>query len=91
MAVFIELLQGGLNALLEYLSAHVLTCFVPAFFIAGAIAVFISQASVIKYLGPGAKKLVLPIPKISSIANLSNVPWQYPFNNTLTCSAVNRL
>ena len=54
----IELLQGGWNALLEYLSAHVLTCLVPAFFIAGAIAVFISQASVLKYFGPQAKKLL---------------------------------
>jgi uncharacterized membrane protein YraQ (UPF0718 family) len=53
-----QLLQGGWNALLEYLSAHVLTCLVPAFFIAGAIAVFISQASVLKYFGPQAKKLL---------------------------------
>lgn len=58
MSIFIELLQGGLNALLEYLSAHVLTCLIPAFFIAGAIAVFISQASVLKYFGPDAKKLL---------------------------------
>ncbi len=52
MDIFIRLLQGGLDALLEYLSAHVLTCLVPAFFIAGAIAVFVSQAAVIKYFGP---------------------------------------
>ena len=58
MTVFIELLQGGWHTLLEYLSAHVLTCLVPAFFIAGAIAVFISQASVIKYFGPETKKLL---------------------------------
>lgn len=58
MSIVIDLLQGGLNALLEYLSAHVLTCLIPAFFIAGAIAVFISQASVLKYFGPDAKKLI---------------------------------
>ncbi len=58
MSIVIELLQGGLDALLEYLSAHVLTCLIPAFFIAGAIAVFISQASVLKYFGPQAKKLL---------------------------------
>ncbi len=58
MAVFLNLLQGGWDALLAYLSVHVLTCLVPAFFIAGALAVFISQASVIKYFGPGAKKLL---------------------------------
>jgi len=58
MPIVIELLQGGLDALLEYLSAHVLTCLVPAFFIAGAIAVFISQAAVLKYFGPQAKKVL---------------------------------
>ena len=58
MSVVIELLQSGLDALLEYLSAHVLTCLVPAFFIAGAIAVFISQGAVLKYFGPKAKKLL---------------------------------
>jgi len=58
MSVVIELLQSGLDALLEYLSAHVLTCLVPAFFIAGAIAVFVSQGAVLKYFGPKAKKLL---------------------------------
>jgi uncharacterized membrane protein YraQ (UPF0718 family) len=55
---FIEILSSGGEALLEYLSAHVLTCLVPAFFIAGAIAVFVSQASVLKYFGAGARKVV---------------------------------
>jgi uncharacterized membrane protein YraQ (UPF0718 family) len=58
MSILTQLLQGGWNALLAYLSAHVLTCLVPAFFIAGAIAVFISHASVLKYFGPQAKKLL---------------------------------
>ncbi len=40
-----------------YAREHVLLCLVPAFFIAGAIAVFVSQASVMKYLGAGAKKV----------------------------------
>ncbi len=53
-----QLLQGGWDALLEYLSAHVLTCLVPAFFIAGAIAIFISQAAILKYFGPQAKKVL---------------------------------
>jgi len=55
---FTEILTGGWNALLEYLSAHVLTCLVPAFFIAGAIAVFVSQAAVMKYFGAKAKKVL---------------------------------
>jgi len=58
MEILIDLLQGGLDALLEYLSAHVLTCLVPAFFIAGAIAIFVSQTAVLKYFGPQAKKLL---------------------------------
>jgi uncharacterized membrane protein YraQ (UPF0718 family) len=41
-----------------YAREHVLLCLVPAFFIAGAIAVFISQASVMKYLGAGATKVL---------------------------------
>ncbi|MFC1940184.1 permease [Chloroflexota bacterium] len=58
MDILGQVLQGGWNALLEYLSAHVLTCLVPAFFIAGAIAVFVSQGAVLKYFGPKAKKLL---------------------------------
>ncbi len=41
-----------------YAREHVLLCLVPAFFIAGAIAVFVSQASVMKYLGVRANKLL---------------------------------
>lgn len=41
-----------------YAQEHVLLCLVPAFFIAGAIAVFVSQASVLKYLGAKANKVV---------------------------------
>lgn len=37
-----------------YAQEHVLLCLIPAFFIAGAIAVFISQDAVIKYLGAKA-------------------------------------
>ncbi|HMB16249.1 MAG TPA: permease [Pelovirga sp.] len=39
-----------------YAQEHVILCLIPAFFIAGAVAVFISQAAVMKYLGPQAKK-----------------------------------
>ena len=42
----------------EYARDHVLLCLVPAFFIAGAISVFVSQASVMKYLGARASKWV---------------------------------
>ncbi len=53
--------QSGLEAFMmlqEYAREHVLTCLVPAFFIAGAIAVFVSQASVLKYFGVQASKIL---------------------------------
>ena len=42
----------------EYAREHVLLCLVPAFFIAGAIANFVSQKSVIKYFGSKANKIL---------------------------------
>lgn len=39
-----------------YAREHVLLCLIPAFFIAGVISVFVSQASVVKYFGAKAKK-----------------------------------
>ncbi len=41
-----------------YAREHVLLCLIPAFFIAGAIAVFVSKESVMKYLGARAKKVL---------------------------------
>jgi len=41
-----------------YAREHVLLCLVPAFFIAGGISVFVSQASVMKYLGARANKVL---------------------------------
>jgi hypothetical protein len=53
--------QSGLEAFMmlqEYAREHVLTCLIPAFFIAGAISVFVSQASVLKYFGATARKVL---------------------------------
>ena len=41
-----------------YAQEHVLLCLIPAFFIAGAIGVFVSQAAVMKYLGARANKVL---------------------------------
>ena len=41
-----------------YAREHVLLCLIPAFFIAGAISVFVSQASVMKYFGAKANKFL---------------------------------
>ena len=53
------------NAVLEafslvkwYAQEHVLLCLIPAFFIAGAIGIFISKGAVMKYLGADANKVV---------------------------------
>jgi len=55
-------LQGAIHEALAltrwYAREHVLLCLVPAFFIAGAIAVFVSQQSVMRYLGAQANRLV---------------------------------
>lgn len=58
-------LTGFSNAIFEalalvkwYAREHVILCLVPAFFIAGAISVFVSQASVIKYFGAKANKFL---------------------------------
>ncbi|MGB9615815.1 MAG: permease [Desulfomonilaceae bacterium] len=49
-----------------YAQEHVLLCLVPAFFIAGAIAVFVSQEGVMKYLGPTASKWIsFPVASVS--------------------------
>ncbi len=57
-----ERFSGGIMEALHlarwYAREHVLLCLVPAFFIAGAIGVFISQASVMKYLGAKANKVL---------------------------------
>jgi uncharacterized membrane protein YraQ (UPF0718 family) len=53
--------QSGLEAFMmlqEYAREHVLTCLIPAFFIAGAIAVFVSQTAVLKYFGATARKVL---------------------------------
>ena len=54
--MLIEILSGGFEALRYYLSAHVLTCLIPAFLIAGGIAVFISSTSILRFFGPQTKK-----------------------------------
>lgn len=55
-------LQGAIleafYMLQDYAQRHVLFCLVPAFFIAGGISVFVSQASVMKYFGAQANKIL---------------------------------
>ncbi|MBC7081593.1 MAG: permease [Thermoplasmatales archaeon] len=61
-----EILMAGLDALAGYLSEHVLTCLIPAFFIAGAISAFISKESILRYFGSKTKKYIsYPIASVS--------------------------
>ncbi len=52
----VNALWESLHLVRWYAREHVLLCLVPAFFIAGAVGVFVSQAAVMKYLGPKANK-----------------------------------
>jgi len=62
----IPAIGAGLALLHEYSSLHVLTCLVPAFFIAGTIAVFVKKDALVRLLGPRTPKLVAyPIAGIS--------------------------
>jgi len=49
---------SGINLLNEYAKQHVLTCLIPALFIAGAIGVFIKKDKVLKFMGADAKKYI---------------------------------
>jgi len=55
---FQEAIDATLDLTRWYAREHVVLCLLPAFFIAGVISVFVSQASVIKYFGAKAKKWV---------------------------------
>lgn len=47
---------AGGRAVIEYVSKHVLTCLVPAFFIAGAMSALLPKEKIIKYLGKDVPK-----------------------------------
>jgi len=53
---FSNAIVASLDLAQWYAQEHIVLCLFPAFFIAGAIAVFINQGSVLKYFGANAKK-----------------------------------
>lgn len=55
---FDNALSESLQLVKWYAREHVILCLIPAFFIAGAISVFVSQASVMKYLGARANRVL---------------------------------
>ena len=56
LEIIINVLMGGVNALIDYIALHVLTCLIPAFLLAGGIVSLISKQAIIGYLGAAAKK-----------------------------------
>ena len=64
--IVISSLSAGLTLLQEYARLHVLTCLVPAFFIAGTIAVYVKKDAVLQLLGPTTRKYIAyPVASIS--------------------------
>ena len=55
---FDNALKEGLELTKWYAQEHVMLCLIPALFIAGGISTFVNQASVMRYLGPKANKVV---------------------------------
>lgn len=53
---FTTAIDATLDLAQWYAREHVVLCLLPAFFIAGVIAVFVSQSSVLKYFGANAEK-----------------------------------
>jgi len=51
-------LYEALALVKDYARAHVLLCLVPAFFIAGAVSIFVSRAAVVRYFGAKAHKVL---------------------------------
>jgi len=51
-------IQEAFRLLQWYVRNHTLACVVPALFIAGAIITFLSQSSVMRYLGPNANPVL---------------------------------
>jgi len=64
--IIFEALNAGLLTVIEYLAEHVVTCLIPAFFIAGAIAALVKKDSILKYFGPKVAKY-----KSYSVASVS--------------------
>ncbi|MEX1276605.1 MAG: permease, partial [Bacteroidota bacterium] len=64
--IVVQSIAAGLTLLHEYARLHVLTCLVPAFFIAGTIAVYVKKEAVLQLLGPKTKKYIAyPIASVS--------------------------
>lgn len=55
---FYPALISGLDLLREYAREHILTCLIPALFIAGAIVTLVKKEAILKYLGKNVKPII---------------------------------
>lgn len=60
-------LGAGVQAVVDYVALHVLTCLVPAFFLAGAVVSFVSREVIVQHLGRRA-----PLLKAFGLASLAS-------------------
>ena len=66
--VLVPVIRAGIDETLSYLTLHVITCLVPAFFIAGGISAVLSDRFIKKYLSSDAPKL-----QAYSLASVSGI------------------
>jgi hypothetical protein len=64
---WLEILQAGWLAVVDYVALHVLTCLVPAFLLAGAMVTFVNREAILDHLGEAAHKA-----KSFSLASLAS-------------------
>lgn len=68
LQISLNVIESAWLTLLDYLTFHVVLCLVPAFFIAGAMTVFLPSEVLIEYMGPQAKKrIAYPIAALSGL------------------------
>ena len=53
MSLINEMIISGIDTLVEYLTAHVLLCLIPAFFLSGAFNALIPSQIIFRYMGEG--------------------------------------
>ena len=51
-----QMFSSGIATLVDYLTAHVLLCLIPAFFLSGAFNALIPNTTILKYMGDSANK-----------------------------------
>lgn len=53
MSIINTMIISGIDTLVEYLTAHVLLCLIPAFFLSGAFNALIPSQTIFRYMGEG--------------------------------------